>query len=253
MAFRSGLHAAIAAMVLLPTQGSSTPSLSPIGYNDANPHPRTDARDAGLELRKKLDELGLPIDGIELELKTTRLSAGLDSSPDKQLSKRNTDTRIAPLYSVRGGGGLYAVDVQVNGETFRLLADTGSSDIWLPSQDLKCINSMSKEPPPPTCNFTKFISPTYSGGQIPNRHFNITYGNGNSYLGTVGYEPVSVADLTVQRQVVAKVNIADQHTPFEGGWNGLLGLGFPNSTSAYPGLDPSKDNVVYKRVTRTSE
>ncbi|EMD84840.1 hypothetical protein COCHEDRAFT_1119081 [Bipolaris maydis C5] len=232
-------------MILLPTQGSSTPSLSPIGYNDANLRPRTNVDNDGLVLRQKLDELGLPIDGIELELKTARLPAGLSLSPGKKLSKRNTDTRIAPLYSIRGGGGMYAVDVQVNGETFRLLADTGSSDMWLPSQDLKCVNSMSQEPPPPTCNFTKFISPTYSGGQIPNRHFNITYANGNSYLGTVGYESVSIANLTVQRQVVAKVNFADQHTPFEGGWNGLLGLGFPNLTSAFPGLDPSKDNISY--------
>ncbi|EUC28973.1 hypothetical protein COCCADRAFT_40582 [Bipolaris zeicola 26-R-13] len=231
-------------LVLLPSLGMSN-TLPFLGKNDdANFRPRAGVYDASLKLQEKLNELGIPIGGSQIQLKTTRSSARFSSSPHKQLIKRTTHAGTVPLETIELGSR-YGIDVQVDGETFRLMADTGSSDTWLPSQDLKCFDDKTKEVPQSQCNFTKLTPPTFSGGQIPDRHLNITYDNGNSYLGTVGYEPVSIAGFNVERQVVAKVNIAKQPTTSPGGSHGIFGLGFPNTTSVYPGLDPTKDNASY--------
>ncbi|RMZ71672.1 putative aspartic-type endopeptidase [Pyrenophora seminiperda CCB06] len=229
MALRNSLHTAVAALALLPSYAIGTPFLSLGNNNDANSRRNADVNNAQLEAREMLNELGIPVDGFQIDLKSTRLV------------KRASDTGTAPVKSIELGT-MYASDIQVHGETFRLLLDTGSPDLWLPSQGVKCVDGNAKEVPQSQCNFTRFTPPTYSGGQIPDRHFNRSYTNGNHYLGTVGYEDVTIGDLTVERQIVAKVNVAKQDAPFHGDWNGVLGLGFSNLTTAFPGLDPTKDN-----------
>jgi hypothetical protein len=49
----------------------------------------------------------------------------------------------------------------------------------------------------------------------------------------------------VKRQTIGKVGIAHREVSPAGNWNGILGLGFPNSTHVFPGLDPTKDNLSY--------
>ncbi|KAJ5023154.1 aspartic peptidase domain-containing protein [Bipolaris maydis] len=240
MALRTSLHTTVAALILVSSHAIST-ALEATGTNgDDDFRPRADVPNAQLEVQEQLKVLGIPVNGVQIDLKTTSRPI-LGSSPDKRLFKRTIG--ISPLESIQFET-YYGIDVQVDGKTFRMWIDTGSADFWVPAQNVKCVDKNLMEIPQSRCNFTQFTPPTYSGGQIPDRNFNITYGDGELYVGTAGYEPVTVGGLTVKRQTVAKVELAYRISAAHN-WNGIIGLGFPNTTNVFPGSDPTKDNITY--------
>ncbi|XP_056154322.1 pepsin A-like [Lampris incognitus] len=99
---------------------------------------------------------------------------------------------------------------------FKVLFDTGSSDLWVPS--LNCSGS--------ACNdHAKFRSEDSSTFQPGTKHFSITYGTG--YMtGITGYDTVKVGDLFVEHQIFG---LSQTEAPFMSyvPWDGIMGLAFP--------------------------
>ncbi|KAI9312462.1 aspartic peptidase domain-containing protein [Dichotomocladium elegans] len=137
---------------------------------------------------------------------------------------------------------LYEVAINISIGTpdqhFLLLFDTGSADTWVPSMACSgsdgCLSGSQ---------FDSTRSSTYHATPYP---LNITYGSGNA-LGDYFVDTIRVGDLTLDKQVLAKVHInkgpiAQQNTTAQGNsssnggggeqyiLDGIFGAGYPGGT-----------------------
>ncbi|KAL8974043.1 MAG: hypothetical protein Q9197_001716 [Variospora fuerteventurae] len=141
---------------------------------------------------------------------------------------------------------LYYAELTVGTETFRVVVDTGSADTWLIQEGFTCLEPRNGLVyPEAECAFGPPYKPSATFTEVPGENFNISYVDGETLTGTLGKDVMILGDVTVKNQEFGLVNYA--------AWNGdnrtsgLLGLAFPNLTSAYIGTDPkldSDDNVV---------
>lgn len=105
-----------------------------------------------------------------------------------------------PLSSV--GGEAYSVQTTLGGQTFPLLFDTGSSDLWVAQTNFQCLGANGKPKPAKYCDLGPKFSGKYTGGQIKGKKFFIEYGTGEVY-GSLGYESVTLAGVNVPKQEIS--------------------------------------------------
>src|SRR6201999_1040852 len=78
---------------------------------------------------------------------------------------------------------------------------------------------------------------------IPGTFMDVVYSSGESVRGKLGYETVTLGNITVNNQTVGIMQ--------KGNWNGdgissgLLGMAFPNDTNAFKGPNLDTDRVPY--------
>ncbi|EMC91921.1 hypothetical protein BAUCODRAFT_134676 [Baudoinia panamericana UAMH 10762] len=172
----------------------------------------------------------LPIQGTSIQAQ---------GSSALQRFVRAASNVTTPLISAERGGG-YAIQIDFGGTTFEVVFDTGSSDLWLAETGVQCVNANGRSVTVAQCGFGPLADSTFEGGSIANENFNISYGDGEFLIGTLGHEDVSIAGITVPNQEVALVNeaywVGDNVT------SGLMGFAFPSLTSAFPGINPALDN-----------
>ena len=150
--------------------------------------------------------------------------------------KEATGTHIASLEPA-GLGWTYFANITFGDQTFLARVDTGSSDTWVIADGFQCIGDNYTQISSTDCKFgpTYKISPTFT--QLPNETFSASYVDGESILGIVGTEDVTLAGITVHKQEVGVVTTAMYNG--DGYSSGLIGLAFPSMTSAYYGFDVS--------------
>ena len=111
------------------------------------------------------------------------------------------------------------VSVGTPGQSFQVVYDTGSSNLWVPSSK---------------CGLTCYLKPRYNSADsstyVANgKNFSILYGSGpvNGYL---SQDTVAVGDITVNNQVFAEVtNASGLGMAFAvGHFDGILGLAWPS-------------------------
>ncbi|EHK18009.1 uncharacterized protein TRIVIDRAFT_44621 [Trichoderma virens Gv29-8] len=124
-------------------------------------------------------------------------------------------------------------EVTVGNQTLKLIFDTGSSDLWVPGEDYRCVTANLTVQSNTVCNFTTTLKGTYSGGEIPDQHFDINYAGGQFVAGTLGYESISVAGITIPDQEISIANLINFQA--QGEVDGLVGLAYPQVTTAFPG------------------
>ncbi|KAI4116350.1 MAG: hypothetical protein LQ338_007732 [Usnochroma carphineum] len=137
----------------------------------------------------------------------------------------------------------YFTDITFGTETFRAVVDTGSSDTWLVQSGFQCLGVDSGFPVPEAeCDFGRPYTPSSTFKEVRGENFKISYSDGETLTGILGTEDVTLGGITVKDQEFGLVNYA--------AWNGdnsssgLIGLAFPNITSAFNGTDPSLDSDV---------
>ncbi|XP_057583154.1 pregnancy-associated glycoprotein 2-like [Hippopotamus amphibius kiboko] len=114
-------------------------------------------------------------------------------------------------------------------QEFRVVFDTGSSDLWVTSD-------VCSSPP---CSTSKLFNPRLSRTFKRTTHlFNLNYLTG-TLLGSLCYDTVQIGNLTIYRQAFGLIEkqVRLDHAPFDG----ILGLGYPRLTQE--SITPIFDNL----------
>jgi hypothetical protein len=128
------------------------------------------------------------------------------------VSAASTSKKISAILPLRAAayGTTYNVVLEIGGRSYPVLADTGSSDLWLFEPGWKCYfgspTTLGTEVPQSKClagNGTYTRSSTYT--PITKEWLGEHYGAGN-VIGTLGYEHVMVGDISIPRQEMGFVN-----------------------------------------------
>ncbi|KAI9272493.1 aspartic peptidase domain-containing protein [Sporodiniella umbellata] len=150
----------------------------------------------------------------------------------QHISRRKFDKRdsfTASLYNDQGSQYLVEVNIGTPAQKFVVTLDTGSADLWVPSN-----NCPARE-----CPFSRFNPSNSSSYKSLEAPFNIQYGIG-SVNGTYVTDTVSLGGATINNQQLGlatsskDILFADEsdgktsHVDA----NGILGLGYPSLTQA---------------------
>ena len=142
---------------------------------------------------------------------------------------------VLPLQAAAYGTS-YNVVLKIGSRSYPVVADTGSSDLWLFEPGWKCYfgsaTTLGTEVPQSKClagNETYTKSSTYS--PITDAWLGEHYGAGN-VIGTLGNEHVQVGDISIPRQEMGFVNATTSY--FDGHGAGIMGLGYPVISSIHP-------------------
>ena len=124
-----------------------------------------------------------------------------------------------------------------------MLIRLSSSDTWLAEQGFQCLTLADTPVPTSNCSFgsSGFVPSASKTFEVfPDKNFNITYGSGEFLTGTVGFDTVTVAGLSVPHQEIGVVTSA----AWEGDTvtTGIMGLANRNATSVFNGTNPDLDN-----------
>ncbi|GAW20449.1 hypothetical protein ANO14919_099550 [Xylariales sp. No.14919] len=143
-------------------------------------------------------------------------------------------------------GVVFEVEVQVNNQTFYLIPDTGSSDVWIPVSDFQCVDpETAQDIPQEECHFGRTYTVPHSTEYVANQTFGVQYGDGIA-VGKVAYADVTLNGITMPHQKIGLVERTND--VFDGIGSGVLGLGFRPLTSAHPGTELDNTTLLVNRA-----
>ena len=181
-----------------------------------------------------------------MHLQSGLLSAALASTATGAILhlKRDTTARNpTPLLSSQYGA-LFHPEITIGDQLFTLLVDTGSSDVWVPTSDFRCVVN-NLEVPQTECNFKETFDVPDNIKYVANQTFGVQYGTGIA-LGKVAKQDVTLSGITVTDQTVGIVDRTSE--VYDGTYSGILGLGYKPLTSAHPGTSIDNDTLLFNRA-----
>ncbi|KAF7955054.1 uncharacterized protein EAE97_000313 [Botrytis byssoidea] len=161
-------------------------------------------------------------------------------------------TGIAPANPLQKGHDWYTI-LEVEGQTYPVVIDTGSSDTWIVKPNFTCLDYDTGAPTPQSaCLFGPGYAPSSGFKYIPNQHFNTTYASGENLKGKFGVVDVTLGGISVNTQI-ATVDTAAWLG--DGTTSGLLGLAYPSITAAFNGTtfenDKAETQIPYDPIFTT--
>lgn len=122
--------------------------------------------------------------------------------------RRRETSALLPL-TAADSSFFFDVQITIGGQEFFVLADTGSSDLWVVGTGYRCFNGTdNQELPQSACNYsnaTYNTSPTFR--QIQNETLGVQYGAGIA-TGCMGTEDVTLGGVTLLSEG-RKTSLAD--------------------------------------------
>ncbi|RAL13386.1 acid protease [Aspergillus homomorphus CBS 101889] len=167
-----------------------------------------------------------------LELKKVKNQNGATSHSAARLKKgssSSTTSGSSTLISLIEGEE-FATSITVGSDSFDVIVDTGSSDLWLVEKGFTCLDENSKQVSESECVFGPAWSPTSSFSKISGEEFSISYGDGEFATGVMGKDEVTLAGISVEQELAA---VTKAYWTGDGTTSGLVGLAYPGITSAY--------------------
>lgn len=152
-----------------------------------------------------------------------------------QTNALSNSSVILPL-TASAYGTSFDVEVEIGNQSFKLIADTGSSDLWVLDSDWQCLLGSPTTPgavvPKEKCqysNTTYTRSPTFQ--PITAAWLGEHYGVGN-VVGPLGTDLVRVGGLSIPSQTFGLANSSSAYG--DGVCSGLIGLGYQDIASIHP-------------------
>ncbi|EDM12832.1 pepsinogen 5, group I (pepsinogen A) [Rattus norvegicus] len=145
--------------------------------------------------------------------------------------RRNPSVTYEPMRNYLDLVYIGTISIGTPPQEFKVVLDTGSSDLWVPS--IYCSS--------PACAHHKVFNPLQSSTfLVSGRPVNVAYGSGEM-SGFLAYDTVKIGDLTVVAQAFG-LSLEEpgrfmEHAVFDG----ILGLGYPNL--GLQGVTPVFDNL----------
>lgn len=65
----------------------------------------------------------------------------------------------------------YGLEVNIGGDNFDVIFDTGSSDLWVFHQGVQCLNANAKPVPDAQCGFGPEFQGNFDEGEVDNQNF----------------------------------------------------------------------------------
>eukprot|EP00297_Palpitomonas_bilix_P026322 CAMPEP_0113895412 /NCGR_PEP_ID=MMETSP0780_2-20120614/17349_1 /TAXON_ID=652834 /ORGANISM="Palpitomonas bilix" /LENGTH=286 /DNA_ID=CAMNT_0000886241 /DNA_START=8 /DNA_END=864 /DNA_ORIENTATION=+ /assembly_acc=CAM_ASM_000599 len=172
----------------------------------------------------------------------TKVSLNKVQSVRSQLREKGVHMPLsANKYSATGDISL--VDVQdaqyygeiaigSNSQSFKVIFDTGSSNLWVPSKKCSKLACLTKD---------KYDSSKSSSYAANGTDFSITYGSG-SCSGFLSSDSVNFGGYEVKDQTFAEITDLEGTSFLAAKFDGILGLAFP--TISVDGITPVFQNLV---------
>ena len=142
---------------------------------------------------------------------------------------------VLPLKSVAYGIS-FNVDISLGGQSYPVIVDTGSADLWVMGSDWTCYyggeTTEGTQVPRSECftgNKTYTESSTFT--PISNAWIGEHYGAGN-VIGTLGFEDAQLGAITIPQQEMGVINASTMYN--DGYCSGLMGLGYPDIAQIHP-------------------
>ncbi|KAL7331935.1 hypothetical protein PS15p_204053 [Mucor circinelloides] len=160
---------------------------------------------------------------ISIPVTSQQIDSNKISSLVRRKNKSTSSATNAPVYNLRTEY-MATVHIGTPAQRFNVILDTGSSDLWVPS------NTCSKD----LCPYNAFDPKKSSTYKDLNQGFDILYGTAYA-VGEYGSDSVALSGVTVTRQQFAIVNETKGLYPSTTGSatqpDGILGLGYPGLTT----------------------
>ncbi|KAG0019550.1 hypothetical protein BGZ80_005624 [Entomortierella chlamydospora] len=161
------------------------------------------------------------------------LSSSSQSSPKKQLLTVTSKAKVSSSAknSTKSNPNIISIQLQdltadtvyigtisigTPAQNYSVVFDTGSSDMWVPSQACNTTVCMS------LLRYNSSASSTY---RIENKSFEIKYGDGSQVSGLTALDRVLLSDVSVANQSFGMASV-DDSTIAKKGIDGVVGLGF---------------------------
>jgi len=141
-----------------------------------------------------------------------------------------TDKRLATYYST----------FNIGGSLFRVLLDTGSAEMWIPSDQCQTDR----------CHRHHLFPTSTSGFRLASQTpLDIEYLSG-AVRGQLAYQDIIIGDVHVTNQVVGLANVVDIDLLDDVEWDGIVGFAYPNPQLTQAGALPFFDNIMHQQILK---
>jgi aspergillopepsin I len=136
---------------------------------------------------------------------------------------------------------VYLTEVNIGGQDFQLVIDTGSADTWVASDPFQCRNARREPVKTERCRLNEHYRK--SGTYAPSdRTLRTAYADGEKLDGEIGTDVVTLGGIAVNTTVGL---VHDANWNGDGVSSGLLGMAFPSITRSFKGHALTRYDPVF--------